>query len=202
VRYAFIERHKQIWPVADQCRVLEVAASGFRAWRKRRSGEPWATPGKRVPDLALLTHIRAEFAASKETYGWPRMVKQLRSQGLRVGKERIRKTMKNNDIRVRSRRRFKVTTDSNHNLPIAPNLLNRVFATEAPNNAWVGDATMQSIALTSPMSGPPKAGFIWRPSSISSAGRWSASPWGSAWARNWWWTHCAWPGSVANRRRD
>ncbi len=141
MRYAFIEQHKTTWPIVDQCRVLEVAASGFRAWRKRQSGTPRAAPGGRVTDLALVTHIRAEFAASKQTYGWPRMVRQLRSIGLSVGKERVRKAMKNNDIRVRSRRRFKVTTDSRHNLPIAPNLLNREFATQAPNTVWVGDIT-------------------------------------------------------------
>jgi putative transposase len=141
VRYAFIERHKMTWPIVDQCRVLEVAASGLRAWRKRQSGKPRARPGGRVTDLALVTHIRAEFAASKQTYGWPRMVRQLRSQGLRVGKERVRKAMKNNDIRVRSRRRFKVTTDSRHNLPVAPNLLNREFTARAPNQVWVGDIT-------------------------------------------------------------
>jgi transposase InsO family protein len=141
VRYAFIERHKNVWPVADQCRVLEVAASGFRAWRRRQAAERRAAPGERVPDLALLTHIRAEFAASKQTYGWPRMVRQLRAEGLRVGKERVRKMMNKHDIRVRSRRRFKVTTNSNHDLPIAPNLLNREFSTEAPNKAWVGDIT-------------------------------------------------------------
>jgi putative transposase len=141
VRYAFVEQHQKMWPVTDQCRVLEVAVSGFRAWRKRRSDKSRPAPGKRMSDLALLTHIRAEFAASKQTYGWPRMVRQLRDEGLRVGKERVRKMMKNNDIRVRPRRRFKVTTDSRHDLPIAPNLLNREFAAQAPNTAWVGDIT-------------------------------------------------------------
>jgi hypothetical protein len=63
VRYAFIERHKTTWPIVDQCSVLEVAASGWRAWRKRQSAKPRAAPGGRVTDLALLTHIRAEFAA-------------------------------------------------------------------------------------------------------------------------------------------
>ena len=141
MRYAFIEQHEKIWPVIDQCRVLEVAASGFRAWRRRQSGERRAALGKRMSDLALLTHIRAEFAASKQTYGWPRMIRQLRSEGLRVGKERVRKIMKSNDICVRPRRRFKVTTDSRHDLPIAPNLLNREFAMHTPNKAWVGDIT-------------------------------------------------------------
>lgn len=141
MRYAFIEQHKRIWPIVDQCRVLEVAVSGFQAWRKRRSGKPRATPGKRVTDLALITHIRAAFAVSRQTYGWPRMVRQLRAEGLRVGKERVRKAMINNDIRVRPRRRFKATTDSRHDLPTAPNLLNRQFAAEAPNKVWVGDIT-------------------------------------------------------------
>ena len=141
MRYAFIERHRKVWPIVDQCRILEVAVSGFRAWRQRPFAEPRATPGGRVTDLALLTHIRAAFAASKQTYGWPRIYRQLRSKGLAVGKERVRKAMRNNGIRVRSRRRFKVTTDSRHNLPIAPNLLNRQFATEAPDKVWVGDIT-------------------------------------------------------------
>ena len=130
-----------MWPVVAQCRVLRVSACGFRAWRKRRSKPQPAKPGERTGDLALLTHIRAEFAASKQTYGWPRMVRQLRAKGLRVGKERVRKTMKAHDIRVRPRRRFKQTTDSNHNLPIAANLLNREFTAQAPDKVWVGDIT-------------------------------------------------------------
>ena len=139
MRYAFVERHRTVWTVADQCRVLEVSASGFRAWRKRGCGTP--APGKRLSGPALLTHVRAAFAASKQTYGWPRLWRQLRAQGLGVGKERVRKTMKNNGIKVHPRRRFKVTTDSNHDLTIAPNLLNRAFPAAAPNKVWVGDIT-------------------------------------------------------------
>jgi transposase InsO family protein len=141
VRYAFIEQHRDVWPVVVQCRVLRVSACGFRDWRKRRSEARPAGRRRRVGDLALLTHIRAEFAASRQTYGWPRMVRQLRAKGLAVGKERVRKTMKAQDIRVRPRRRFKQTTDSNHDLPIAPNLLQRDFAAPAPNQVWVGDIT-------------------------------------------------------------
>ena len=139
MRYAFVEKHRTVWPVADQCRVLEVSASGFRAWRKRGCGTP--APGKRLSGPALLAHVRAAFAASKQTYGWPRLWRQLRAQGLKVGKERVRKTMKNNGIGVHPRRRFKVTTDSNHDLPIAPNLLNRAFSVAEPNKVWVGDIT-------------------------------------------------------------
>ncbi len=69
----------------------------------------------------------------------PGVAKARRAQGLRVGKERVRKVIKNNDIRVRRRRRFEVTTDSRHDLPVAPNLMNREFVTLAPHKVWVGD---------------------------------------------------------------
>ena len=86
MRYAFVERNRTVWPVADQCRVLKVSASGFRAWRKRGKGERALVPGGRLSDLALLTHVRAAFAASKQTYGWPRLWRQLRAQGLGVAR--------------------------------------------------------------------------------------------------------------------
>ena len=146
MRYAFIGQYRKVWPVVVQCRVLKVSATGFRAWCQRQQGgrRPAAgpaKPGQRLSDLALLTHIRAAFALSKQTYGWPRIWRQLRAQGVMAGKERVRKAMKNNNIRVDPRRRFKVTTNSNHTFPIAPNLLNRAFDVATPNTAWVGDIT-------------------------------------------------------------
>ena len=119
----------------------EVSAGGYRAWRIRQQGQRAALPGKRLPDALLLAHIRAAFAASKQTYGWPRIWRQLRAQGLRAGKERVRKTMRRHGVRVRPRRRFRVTTDSSHNLPVAANLLRPEFTADAPNTAWVGDIT-------------------------------------------------------------
>ena len=91
MRYAFIGQHRKVWPVVVQCRVLKVSATGFRGWCQRQQGERRpaavpAKPGQRLSDLALLTHIRAAFAASKQTYGWPRIWRQLRAQGVMAGK--------------------------------------------------------------------------------------------------------------------
>jgi transposase InsO family protein len=91
---------------------------------------------------ALVVHIRAVFAANRGAYGWPRIWRQLRTQGIRVGKQRVQRLMQQHGIRARGKRRFRVTTtDSRHGLPIAPNLLNRNFTAAAPNQAWTGDIT-------------------------------------------------------------
>jgi transposase InsO family protein len=94
-----------------------------------------------VSNDALLVHIRAIHAASKGEYGWPRVWKQLLANGIRVGKERVRKLMSLHGIKARGKRRFKATTDSKHNLPVAQNLVNREFKQEAPNRVWTSDIT-------------------------------------------------------------
>jgi putative transposase len=95
----------------------------------------------RVGHALLLTHIRAIHAQVKGEYGWPRMWRELHARGLHVGKERVRKTMKTYGIKARGKRKFVVTTDSKHGLPIAPNVLDRNFTTEAPNQVWTSDIT-------------------------------------------------------------
>jgi putative transposase len=90
----------------------------------------------------LLAHISSAYAENRGAYGWPRIWRQLRAQGIRVGKQRVQRLMQQHGIRARGKRRFRVTTtDSRHDLPIAPNLLNRNFTVAAPNQAWVGDLT-------------------------------------------------------------
>jgi transposase InsO family protein len=87
-------------------------------------------------------HIRAAYAENRGAYGWPRIWRQLRSQGIRVGKQRVQRLMQEHGIRARGKRRFRImTTDSRHDLPIAPNLLNRNFTVSGPNQAWAGDIT-------------------------------------------------------------
>ncbi len=90
---------------------------------------------------ALLVHIKSIHAEFKEEYGWPKMWKELQARGIRVGKERVRLLMQRNGIKARGKRKFVVTTDSKHDLPIAPNLLNRDFTPEAPNQVWTSDIT-------------------------------------------------------------
>ena len=138
MKYAWIVRHKSQWPVSVQCEVLEVSPSGYHEHFARR-----ATPHQRkhVSNDALLVHIKTIHAQSKGEYGWPRVWKELIVRGIPVGKERVRKLMKLHGIKARSKRKFKATTDSNHNLPIAPNLLDRQFAVGQPDRVWSSDIT-------------------------------------------------------------
>ena len=89
----------------------------------------------------MLVHIKAIHAEVKQEYGWPKMWKELLARGIRVGKERVRKLMQRHGIKARGKRKFVVTTDSKHDLPIAPNLLARDFAPAAPNQTWSSDIT-------------------------------------------------------------
>jgi putative transposase len=121
----------------------------------------------RLSDDALLVHIKAIHAQSKGNYGWPRVHKELLAHGIRVGKERVRKLMQQHGIKARGKRRFKATTDSRHQLPVAPNLLGQRFDVASPDRAWAGDIT------NSP---PTKAGCTWRwSSSCSAAKRWAGA---------------------------
>ena len=81
------------------------------------------------------------FENSRENYGSPRIYKQLRSEGWKVNHKTVEKLMQQNEIQARTRRKYKTTTDSNHKLPIAPNLLEQNFAAEEPDEVWVSDIT-------------------------------------------------------------
>ena len=109
---AWITRHKHQWPITLQCGVLGVSASGYFAHVAGDELKTSSKPGRRLSDEAALVHIRAAHTASKGEYGWPRIWKELLARGVRVGKDR-------------GKRRYVVTTNSRHHLPIAANLLDR-----------------------------------------------------------------------------
>ena len=92
-------------------------------------------------DEALLVHIKALHAQTRGAYGWPRIWRELVARGIPVGKQRVQKLMQLHGIRAKGKRRFEVTTDSNHQLPISPNLLNREFTVAETDKVWVGDIT-------------------------------------------------------------
>ena len=138
MKYAFIDRHRRLWPICVQCRVLLVSVSGFHQHLARRVD---IAKRRYLRDEALLFHISAVYAENRGAYGWPRIWRQLRAQGIRVGKLRVQRLMQEHGIQARGKRKFRVTTtDGRHDLPIAPNVLDRKF-TVAPNQAWVGDLT-------------------------------------------------------------
>jgi len=138
VKYAFIERHRQTWPITVQCRVLNVSVSGYHGRVTRRARN---ASRRHLSDAALLVHIKAIHSQTRRAYGRPRILRELHNRGVPVGKQRLQALMHTHGIRAKGKKRFKVTTDSNHDLPIAPNLLDRQFAVEAPDKVWAGDIT-------------------------------------------------------------
>lgn len=122
-----------------QCRVLGVSVAGLHEHRVRQAAAH--LPGRYINGTQLLVHIRAIHAHSRSSYGWPRVWRSLLAAGLHVGKERVQKLMKLHGIVGKGKRRFRVTTDSDHDLPISLNLLNRQFDVAEPDRVWVGDIT-------------------------------------------------------------
>ncbi len=135
MRYSFIEESRALWRLSVMCRVLAVSKSGYFAWRDGRDGP------RRSQDRALSVQIQAIHHQSRQTYGSPRIHHELKTQGHAVGKKRVERLMKTAGIAVLPLRRHVTTTDSNHNQPIAPNLLEQDFSAAAPNQRWVTDIT-------------------------------------------------------------
>ena len=131
---------KARWPITLMCEVLEVSTSGYFHWES--SGRrPDQGPSRSHSNEALLAHIRAIHEQLRGEYGWPRMHKELLARGVRVGKERVRLLMQQHGIRAKGKKKFVVTTDSKHHLPVAPDLVQRRFEPAAPNLVWSGDIT-------------------------------------------------------------
>jgi len=142
VKYAWIARNIVLWPITLMCEVLGVSTSGYFEHRRRsRTDKPSQPSTGRVSNEALLAHIRAIHAEVRQEYGWPRVWKELLARGIRVGKDRVQRLMQRHGIKARGKRKFVVTTDSKHSLPIAPNLLARDFSPPAPDRVWSSDIT-------------------------------------------------------------
>jgi len=135
VRFAFIEVEKARFPVAMMCRVLEVSRAGFYAWRTR----PEAIRVR--DDQRLAVEIASIHAESHRRYGSPRVHAELRGRGKNTGRKRVARLMRKQGLRARCKRRFRTTTDSAHEFPVARNVVKRQFEVEAPNTTWVTDIT-------------------------------------------------------------
>jgi len=143
VKFAFVaaEKARGEWSVTELCSAFRLSTSGFYAWRKRQP----STRSRKDQQLKVLIH--ASFEASGKRYGSPRVLEDLRDDhGEKVGRNRVIRLMQQEGLRARARKRFKNTTDSNHDQPIAANVLNRKFEAEAPNQRWVGDTTEMRTA--------------------------------------------------------
>ena len=135
MKYAWIEEHRDRFDVTRMCRQFDVSRTGYSQWRRR-------APSDRATANAVLdAQVAAVHAGSKRSYGRPRIVRGLREQGVQVGHERVRKSLKRQGLRPVYKRPYRVTTDSAHHKPIAPNILERRFAGWRVNQAWVADIT-------------------------------------------------------------
>jgi transposase InsO family protein len=133
--YRFIAAERAAFPIRMLCRLVGVAASGFYAWLRRGSG-----PDRREgADRGLRARVGAIFAASRGTYGSPRVHAELRARGVRVGRTRVARLMREAGLSATVRRRAPRTTDSRHDHPVAPNLLGRRFAADRPDTVWLAD---------------------------------------------------------------
>lgn len=135
MRYAFIRGKKAKHSIVRLCRTLDVSPSGYHAWASR---EP---SGREREDEVLSTHLRAIHKASRGTYGSPRLHAQLHRDGFKPSRKRVVRLMKAAGIQGLTPKRWRTTTDSEHDLVVAPNLLERDFTADAPNQTWVADIT-------------------------------------------------------------
>jgi putative transposase len=135
VKYAWIQTHCDQFSVARMCRQLDVSRTGYYQWTTR-------VPSHRaMANAALDAQVAALHAGSQRSYGRPRIVRGLHKQGVHVGHERVRKSLKRQGLRPVYKRPYRVTTDSAHHKPIAPNVLDRRFDCWRVNQAWVADIT-------------------------------------------------------------
>lgn len=136
MRFAFIDKHRGKWPLRFVCECLAVSPSGYYRWRRH--------PGRfgRYGRLrAVRPAIHEAYAASRQTYGSPRVHAALVAQGVACCVNTVAKIMREDGLCARRKRKYKVTTDSSHSLPVAENLLARNFVRSAPNQVWVSDIT-------------------------------------------------------------
>lgn len=136
MKYLFIAQHKKTWPVDLICRVFKVKRNGYYSYQLRKRDKP-DDPAHQE----MLDWVEKIAKASNDCYGSRRMKEALNVLGYRVSRSKARKLMLEASVHVRHRRKYKVTTNSKHNLPVFENHLNRQFTVERPDQAYVSDIT-------------------------------------------------------------
>jgi len=141
MKYQFIAAHRQEFEITVMCRVLNVSRSGYYAWCRR------PVSAREMANQKLTQQIQEIHQQSRQTYGSPRIQAELADQGVNCGHNRVARLMRAAELRAKQNRKFKVaTTDSAHNYPVAPNLLDQDFQASRPNEKWVADITYIATA--------------------------------------------------------
>ncbi|MBC5824304.1 MAG: IS3 family transposase [Candidatus Eremiobacteraeota bacterium] len=133
--FKFVKAHQAVYPIATQCRVLQVSSSGYYAWCRR------APSARARADAVFTERIGAIHRQSRETYGAPRVHAELAETGMRLGRKRVARLMRKCGLRGVSRRRFVRTTRRDRKAQRAPDLVQRNFTAVAPNRLWVADVS-------------------------------------------------------------
>ena len=133
MRFRFVEEQRGAFPIDRLCRVMNVSPRGLRAFRSRPASR------RQRMDMVVLAHIKEQSRLSLGSYGRPRMTEELKEVGVEVGHRRVGRLIRDNGIVVERKRKFKATTDSDHTFNIAPNLLERNFTADQPDQKWAGD---------------------------------------------------------------
>jgi transposase InsO family protein len=133
VRYQFIKQYQGQFALSALCRVMQVARSGYYAWCKR------PLSARDQANQQLTQQIKTVFEASKQTYGSPRVYQELREHKIACSEKRVARLMRRADLNATLPKRFVVTTDSDHDLPVAQNLLDRQFGSDTPDTRWSTD---------------------------------------------------------------
>ena len=137
MKYAFIASNRSQFDVAKLCRVLQVSRCGYYDWQ-RRSAQPSA---RQVATQRRDALIKEVFEKRRKRYGSPRVARELRKMGVVCGENTVATSMQRQGLIARAARKFKASTDSKHDLPVAPNLLEQDFTTSAVNQKWCSDIT-------------------------------------------------------------
>jgi transposase InsO family protein len=135
MRYQFVDEHREQFAVTSLCCALGLKRSGYYSWRDRPESR------RSRENRRLVVEMRVIHRQYDRRYGSPRMAEELRSRGLRCGEHRVARLMRQAGIRAKAPRRFRVTTDSGHQLPVAANVLNQAFSVSQPNAVWASDIT-------------------------------------------------------------
>jgi putative transposase len=136
MKFGFIAKHRNVWPVAWLCEALGVSRSGFHAWLHR------GRCARSLADEAMMSTVRASFVASARTYGARRVWRDVLAEGFACGLHRIERLMRTNALRARPRRRALPRDDGlRMTTAVAPNVLDRQFTADQPNRKWIADFT-------------------------------------------------------------
>jgi transposase InsO family protein len=135
MRYQFIDEHKKTWPIRLMCKVMNVSSSGFYDWRGRPKS------AQELSNRRLDVKIREVFGEHKQRYGVPRVTKELNERGIQCSENRVARRMAKLGLKGVQTKKFKRTTDSSHDKPVAPDLIEQDFSAKAPNLKWVSDLT-------------------------------------------------------------